>query len=123
MAIRDKLRANAQKHVKEGETIQAVIPAQTTSQWLSLLSYWIIIFKNSYRVIVVTDRRIFVAKSGRFTQSQVNDIINEVPRSTRLGPPKGLWHKIENLGDKLYVHKRFFKDINEADAGATAPTS
>ncbi|HUR48045.1 MAG TPA: PH domain-containing protein [Acidimicrobiales bacterium] len=123
MAIRDKLRANAQKHLKQGETIQAVIPAQTTSQWMAALSYWIIILKDSYRVIVVTNQRIFVTKSGRFTQSKVNDIVNEVPRSTKIGPPKGLWHKTDALGGTLYIAKRYFKDVNEADAAATATTS
>ena len=116
MAIRDKLRANAKKHLQEGETIQAVIPAQTTSAWMALISYWIIILKNSYRVIVVTDRRIFVTMSGRLTQSQVNDIVHEAPRSTKIGPPKGLWHKCETLGETLYINKRYFKDVNAADA-------
>jgi len=125
MAIRDKLRANAQKHLKEGETIQHVMAAQTTSAWMALLSYWIIIIKNSYRVIVVTDRRIFVAMSGRFTTTPVNDIVHEAPRSTKIGSPSGLWHKCETLGPTLYIHKRYFKDIQAADAGAaaTAPTT
>lgn len=118
MAIRDKLRANAQKHLKEGEVIQQVMAAQTTSAWMALISYWIIVMKNSYRVIVVTNQRIFVAKAGRFTTTTVNEIVHEAPRSTKIGPPKGLWHKCETLGGTLYINKRFFKDIEAADAAA-----
>ena len=121
MAIRDKLRANAQKHLQQGETIQQVMAAQTTSAWLALLSYWLVLIKSSNRVIVVTDRRIFVAMSGRFTTTPVKDVLHEVPRPTKVGPPKGLWHKCETLGQTLYIHKRFFKDIEAADA--SAPTA
>lgn len=118
MAIRDQLRENAAKHLQPGETIQAVFTAQTTSQWLGLLSYWIIIFANAYRVVVVTDRRILLCKSGRFRVTPVNDVIRELPRSTKIGPPDGLWHKTEALGEKIYINRRFFKDIEAADAGA-----
>ena len=120
MAIRDKLRTNAQKHLKQGETIQQVMAAQSTSPLMAALSYWIAIIKNSARVIVVTDQRIFVTMSGRLSATQVKDIVNEALRSTKLGTPKGLWHKCETLGETLYIHKRFFKDIQAADAGATA---
>ena len=118
MAIRDTLRANAAKHLKPGETIQAVIPAQTVSAYMSLLSYWIILFANAYRVIVVTDQRILVCKSGRFRTTPVNDIVNELPRNTKIGPGDGLWHKTEALGSKLYINRRYFKDIDAADAAA-----
>ena len=115
MAIRDKMSANAAPHLQPGETIQAVFGAQTTSQYFALLSYWIILFTNAYRVVVVTDRRILVAKSGRLTTTPVKEIVRELPRNTRIGPPSGLWWRCETLGEKLYVHKRFHKDVNAAD--------
>jgi hypothetical protein len=31
--------------------------------------------------------------------------------SQRLGPASGLWHVIPAAGEKLRVHRRFFKDI------------
>ena len=31
------------------------------------------------------------------------------------GPPTGLWHVIPAAGEKLRVHRRFFKDIEIAD--------
>jgi hypothetical protein len=120
MAIRDTLRANAAKHLQAGETIQAVFPAQTVSQYFALLSYWIIFFQNALRVVVVTDRRILICKSGRLRMSPVNDVVGEVPRNTRIGPATGLWYKTEALGQKLYINRRFFKDVEAADAVLTS---
>lgn len=116
MAIRDKIRKNAEPLLAPGEQIQAVFAAQTTSQYFALISYWIIIFSNAYRVVVVTDRRILVCRSGRISMSPVKAVERELPRATRIGPAKGLWYKCETLGQKLYVHKRFHKDIDAADA-------
>jgi hypothetical protein len=48
----------------------------------------------------------------------VKDVLHELPRSTRIGPASGLWYKTEALGERLYVAKRFHKDIEEADAKA-----
>ncbi|MCP9947815.1 hypothetical protein [Actinomadura madurae] len=119
MAIRDKMRANAAHVLQPGENIQAVFGAQTTSQYFALISYWIIIFSNAYRVVVVTDRRILVCRSGRMRMTPVNEVLRELPRDTRIGPPSGLWWRCETLGERLYVHKRFHKDVNAAD-GVTA---
>ena len=120
MAIRDKMRANAEPFLQPGETIQAVFGAQTTSQWFALISYWIIIFKNAYRVVVVTDRRILVGRSGRVTTTPIKEILRELPRSTRIGPPSGLWYKTDVLGERMYIHKRFHKDVEAADQAVAA---
>jgi hypothetical protein len=123
MGIREKIRANAAHLVVPGETIQVVIPAQTTSQYFALLSVWIIIFSNAYRAIIVTDRRIFVCRSGRFRMSPVKDVVQEVPRNIRIGPAHGLWYRTEALGMRLYINRRFQKDVEAADAGASAATT
>src|SRR5438876_8812870 len=104
MAIRDKLRENAARLLQPGETIQAIMGAQTTSQWLSLISYWIIIIRNSFRVIIVTDRRIVICRSGRFRITPVKDVVAEFPRTTRIGPPHGLWYRCDTLGERLYIN-------------------
>jgi hypothetical protein len=115
MAIRDTLRTNAQPYLAPGEEIQAAFPAQTTSQWFALISIWIIIIKNAYRVVVVTNQRILVCSSGRFRMTPVKGVLRELPRGTRIGPPSGLWYKTEVLGERLYIHKRFHKDVDTAD--------
>ena len=116
MAIRDKMRANAAPLLQPGETIQAVFAAQTVSAYFALISIWIIIFSNAYRVVVVTDRRIMVCRSGRFTITPVKSIETEVPRATRIGDPSGLWWPCDTLGRRLYIHRRYHKDVREADA-------
>jgi hypothetical protein len=110
------MRANAERFLQPGETVQAVFGAQTTSQWFALLSWWIIVIRNSYRVVVVTDGRIVVFRSGRFRMTPVNEVLHELPRNTRIGPAKGLWFRCESLGERLYIHKRFHKDVAAADA-------
>jgi hypothetical protein len=116
MAIRDKLRRNAAPFLQPGETVQAVFAAQTTSQYLALISFLILIIANSYRVVVVTDRRILVCRSGRFRMTPVNEVLRELPRDTRVGPASGLWWRSDHLGERLYIHKRFHKDVDAADA-------
>src|SRR5690242_11941981 len=123
MAIRDTMRRNAEHLLQPGEQIQAVMPAQTTSQYFALLSYWIIILSNAYRVIVVTDRRILVCKSGRFRTTPVKAVERELPRQTMIGPAHGLWYRCDSLGDKLYINRRFHKDIAAADAAIQGATS
>jgi len=125
MAIRDKIRANAAPLLQPGEQIQAVIPAQITSGWMALISYWIIVIRGAYRVVVVTDRRILVCSSGRMRMTPVNEVLREVPRATLIGPPSGLWYRTDSLGERLYIAKRFHKDILDADAaaGAGAPAA
>ena len=120
MAVRDKLRSNAAPILQPGETVQSVFTAQTANPYLAILSYWIVIFKNAYRVVVVTDRRILVCRSGRLSTTPVNAVVGEFPRSTRIGPATGVWYKCDTLGVRLYVHKRFHKDVAAADALLTA---
>jgi hypothetical protein len=120
LAIRDKLTKNATPLLQPGEVIQSVFAAQTTSQYFALISYWIIILKNAYRVVVVTDRRILVCSSGRLSVTAVKAVLHELPRATRIGPPSGLWYKTDALGERLYIHKRFHKDIEAADAAIPA---
>ena len=102
--------------LQDGETVQAVFCAQTASPYWALVSYWIVLVKNAYRVVVVTDRRILVCKSGRMSTTPVNEVVAEFPRATRIGPASGVWYKCDALGDRLYVHKRFHKDVAAADA-------
>ena len=42
-------------------------------------------------------------------------LLRELPRATRIGPASGLWYRTEALGERIYVHKRFHKDIEIAD--------
>ena len=115
IAIREKLTEKSQQFLQAGEQVQAVIVAQTASGWLATVPI-LSLALNKYAPIIVTDRRILVLDSGRWSMGNPKSISREFPRSTTIGPPSGLWWQCTTLGDKLYVHKRFHKDVEAADA-------
>jgi len=116
MANRDKLRSNASHILQPGEQIQAIFGAQTMSPYLSLISVFIVLFGNAYRVVVVTDKLILVCRSGRIRVNLVKDVERELPREWAIGPAHGLWYRTEVLGETLYINRRFHKDILAADS-------
>jgi hypothetical protein len=121
MALRDSMRSSAAQFLEPGEPIQAVIGAQTASQWLAALTgVFVFLGLNRYRIIAVTPTRIVVLDAGKTSQSKARSVVTELPRSTRLGPGTGMWHRIPAGNETLRVHRRFFKDIETADSVATA---
>ncbi len=112
------MRANAGPLLEDGEVIEQVFGAQPMSQYWVLVSLWILVLRNRYRVVIVTDRRIVVARSGRFTQTPIAGVLRVLPRSTRIGPATGLWFRTESLGERLYIHRRWHKDVAAADGAA-----
>jgi hypothetical protein len=118
MSLRDSMRDSAAQFVQPDETVQAVIGAQTASQWMVPLTGFIFFrFVNSYRIIAVTSRRILVLDSGKSSMKKAHGVVTELPRSARLGPGSGTWHVIPAGPEKLRVHRRFFKDMQAADNG------
>jgi hypothetical protein len=100
-----------------GEAVQAVIGAQTASQWLAALTgIFAFLGFNRYRILVVTPARILVLDAGKTSMKTARGVVTELPRSTRLGPGQGFWHRIPAGSENLRVHRRFFKDIDTADA-------
>ena len=115
MALRDKLRERVQPHLEAGEQVQAVFMAQSgPSPYMGILTN-LVFFWSKYHVIAVTDRRIAVFKAGAFSPSKPKELQATLPRSTALGPVSGLWGTMDINGTKTYVHKRFHKDVEEAD--------
>jgi hypothetical protein len=121
MALRDTMRSSAAQYLQPGEPIQAVIGAQTASQWLAALTgVFLFLGLNRYRIIAVTPTRIVVLDAGKASMAKARGVVTELPRATRLGPGTGLWHQIPAGQEMLRVHRRFFKDIETADSVATA---
>lgn len=119
MALRDSMRDSATPYLQPGEPIQAVIGAQTASQFLAALGgIFIFLGLNRYRMLVVTPQRILILDTGKASMKKARGVVAELPRSTRLGPASGVWHVIPANGENLRVHRRFFKDIEAADAAA-----
>jgi hypothetical protein len=119
MAVRDAMREAATPHLRDGESLQAVFMGQTASQYMVGLSKAIplIPVRNAYRIFAVTPQRIIVIESNSMVRGK-RTVLTELPRSTRLGPAKGLWHTFPADRETIHVHRRFFQDIVAAD-GAT----
>src|SRR5690348_10751083 len=114
------MRESAAQYLRPGEPIQAVIGAQTASQWLAALTgVFVFLGFNRYRILAVTPTRIVVLDAGKTSMAKAKGVVMELPRSTRLGPGTGLWHQIPAGSENLRVHRRFFKDIETADSAAT----
>ncbi len=121
MALRDTMAESAAQYLRPGEQIQAVIGAQTASQWLAALTgVFVFLGLNHYRILAVTPDRIVVLDAGKSSLKKARGVVMELPRSTRLGPGTGLWHQLPAGNEKLRVHRRFFKDIETADSIASA---
>jgi hypothetical protein len=117
VAIRDNMRRSAAQYLEPDEPLQAVIGAQTASQWVAALTGWLVFLGlNKYRILAVTPTRILVLDAGKVTMSKARGVVMQLPRSTRLGPGTGLWHQIPAGAETLRVHRRFFKDIETADS-------
>ena len=121
MALRDSMRASAAACLPPGEPVQAVFGAQTASQWLMPLTGFVFFrFFNDFRIVAVTPQRIVVLDAGKSSMKKARGVVRDLPRSTRLGPGSGVWHVIPAGPENLRVHRRFFKDLQEADS-AVAP--
>jgi hypothetical protein len=117
VALRDSMRDSAAPYLQPGETVQAVIGAQTASQWVAgLVGVFVFLGLNHYRILIVTPARILVLDAGKTSLKKARGVVTELPRSTRLGPGTGIWHRIPAGTENLRVHRRFFKDIDAADS-------
>ena len=122
MALRDTMRDSVAQYLRPDEQLQAVIGAQTASQWLAALTgVFVFLGFNHYRILAVTPTRILVLDAGKTSMKKARGVVMELPRSARLGPGTGLWHQIPAGKETLRVHRRFFKDIETADSVAAAP--
>jgi len=121
MALRDAMRESAAPYLRPGEPIQAVFGAQTASPLLAgLTGVFVFLSLNRYRILAVTPTRIVVLDAGKTSMKKARGVVTELPRSTRMGPGTGVWHQIPAGGEKLRVHRRFYKDLDAADAALAA---
>jgi len=120
MALRDKLVQRATPYLEPGEQIQAIFLAQSgPSPYWIILSTLIVIFGAGYHTVVVTDRAIVILRNGRLTGTFPQSVHLRGPRNVVLGTPTGIWGKI-HLDTRYWVHKRFHKDVQAADAALVA---
>src|ERR1700733_14961041 len=117
MSLRDAMRESAAQYLQPGEQIQAVLGAQTASPLLAgLTGVFVFLSLNRFRIIAVPPARIVDLDEGKISRKKARGIVTELPRSTRLGPGTGDWHRLPVGAETLRVHRRFFKDLDTADA-------
>lgn len=117
MTLRDGWTESVPAFLEPGEEIQAFFGAQTASPLIAALSGFLFFLGlNRYRIVVATSRRILVLNTGRFSVKTPRGIVSDLPRTTELGPGRGVWHVIPNGNEKLRVHRRQFQDLARADA-------
>jgi hypothetical protein len=72
-----------------------------------------------YRCVAVTPDTIYVLESSKMSGGgRPRSLAGTMPRHTRLGPVSGRWTKIMILGERHWVHRRFYPSIREADREA-----
>ena len=121
MSLRDSMRDSAIPFLQPGEQVQAVFGAQTASQYIAgLAGIFVFLGLNRYRIFAVTPTRIVVLDAGKTNMKKARGVVTVLPRSTRLGPATGMWHKIPVGDETLRVHRRFYKDIETADQAVAA---
>ena len=115
----DKIREKVAGELRPSEQVEAAFGAQTASNYW-LLAVGVGFFAvNEFRS---TNERILVFDSGKLSFSSPKELIAELPRSTQIGPPQGVfWYSTDALGENLRIHKRFHKDVEQADARITSP--
>lgn len=83
--------------------------------------FWI-----KYRCVAITPEAIYVLDSTKLSGgAKPRALRGTMPRQTQLGPARGRWAEIDLLGERHWVHTRFYDRITAADqqAGFTSPTS
>ena len=120
MGIRIKLRKAIEPKLEPGETLQQVFLAQSGPNPYWMFLTYFVFFWIKYWAFAVTDRRILIYRAGFWKPSAVTGPTATLPRETKFGPVSGLWAKIDLGGTRYWVHKRFQKDVQEADAAIPA---
>jgi hypothetical protein len=111
-----------------GSQIRQVFICQAApSSWFFLITYLtgLTMFWIKYRCVAVTQDAIYVLESSKPSGgAKSNSLVGTLPRQTQLGPVSGRWGRLNLLGERHWVHKRFHQDVTAADyeAGFTRST-
>jgi hypothetical protein len=101
MGIRDKLRRGAQAYLAPGETIEAVFLVKRRE----------VIYND--RALIATDRRLLLLEVNRW--GGPIGVLAEQQRAVRLGPCTKFMHPMRLFGTVVWVNRRFYRDVDEAD--------
>lgn len=65
----------------------------------------------SRRVVLMTDRGVVVLEYGRLGGVKPTRVLARLPLGTGMGPLSGLWARTELAGERLWVHRRWHRDV------------
>ncbi len=117
MAARDKIAERMQPYLEPGEQIRHVFAAQTgPSPYWAVLTWLIMAFGAKYRLVAVTDRAVVVCRASMWKPFAPKDLLGRLPRGVSFGPVRGLWGKTTVGPEQMWVHKRFHRDVEAANA-------
>jgi hypothetical protein len=118
MSARDKMAQRSLPFLPPGTQIRHAFYGQTgPSPYFFFLIGFLILFLAGmrYRIVAVADNAIYVLECG-FWGYQPKRVLTALPRQTRFGPVSGLWAGVVVGNERIWVHKRFQKDVEAADA-------
>lgn len=76
-----------------------------------LTMFWI-----KYRCVAVTQDAIYVLESSKLSGgAKPQSLVGTLPRHTQIGPVSGRWGRVNLLGERHWVDKRFHHQIAAAD--------
>ena len=61
---------------------------------------------------MLTDRRIIVFDTDKFSATNHKHVIRELPCIAKIGPGQGLSFRPVSLGDRRYINRRFCENSN-----------
>ena len=122
MALRQDLVEKSTPFLPPGVQIrQAFIGQAAPSFAYCVITYLtgLTMSRIKYRLVVVTDDAIYVLDSTKTSGGgKPKALVGTMPRHTQLGPASGRWAEVGLLGERHWVHKRFFSEIASADRDA-----
>lgn len=120
MDPRESWRAAANPYLHAGELIQAVIPAQASFPHPVMIATVYGMLRHTARLVVATNERILIFR--RTSTGALGDFVEERGRDIEIGPPRAkfVFYHTNRLGERLYIHRRWFKDVRVADSARTA---
>ncbi len=127
MALRDKLKRRTEEKLGPGQPVYQVFMGQTgPSPYWAFLSWWILIFGARYRVFALTNSGLHVFSASGWWPSKPKELLYTITTPT-LPEVSGIWTKGHINNDKVWLHRRFKKDVAATQLalgqlGAVGPT-
>ncbi|MEU8758984.1 hypothetical protein [Streptomyces sp. NPDC048659] len=121
-APRPDLARRAAAFLPDGSEIRQAFVCQSAPNFgYFVLTYLtgLTMLRNTYRCVAVTKDAVYVLDGTAFSGgARPRGLAATLPRATRLGPVSGRWGRLDLLGERHWVHRRFHGQIAAADREA-----